>query len=150
MWHRSPHTVFYICIHTKLSFTSAPSHFQRSDGSLRTQKMSHWRGMRPQRLLCFLKHQKYSTSDLHDDKTHSALVKSYSFILFLISCHRHKCWILSVFVLLCSCRPTYPMCSPSQSSHWLCSHGWCDSHARASQTQPASYSKGTALPPAGH
>lgn len=41
------------------------------------------------------------------------------------------------------------MCSLSRSSHWLCSHGWCGSRAPASQTQPASYSRGTVLTPIG-
>lgn len=56
---------------------------------------------------------------------------------------------LCALVMVRSCRAAYPMCSPSQSSRWLCSHGWCDSHAQALQTQPALYSRGTALPPTG-
>lgn len=48
-----------------------------------------------------------------------------------------------------SYRLPYPTCSRGRSSHWLCSHGWCDPRALASQIQPAWCSRGTVLPPRG-
>lgn len=70
-------------------------------------------------------------------QTHSALVGQA--LIFLAVSHD----------LMRSCRAAHPKCSPGRSSHWLCSHGWCDSRAPASQTRPPSYSRGIVLPPTG-